>query len=126
MDQIASDSDAAMRKMEDEENHAKEIPAPRASRKPLFCLYISGATPKSTQAIINLKPVLDGLFREGYDLRVIDIYQNPPPGDARVPAVPVLIREYPLPVLRIGGDFSSAENIRRMLYAGNSQENLGD
>jgi circadian clock protein KaiB len=107
-----------VRDMEGKENCREQAPLQETGRKPVFCLYISGATAKSTQAITNLKPVLDGLYKEGYDLRVIDIYQDPsPPGTTRISAAPMLIREYPLPILRIGSDFSSAESIRRMLSA---------
>ena len=89
-----------------------------AGRKPVFRLYVSGATPKSVQAITNLRSVLDGLYEGGYELEVIDIYQEPQmASDARISAVPMLTREYPLPVLRRAGNFSSIEHIRRMLSA---------
>lgn len=105
---------------------ARQTLSKGAGQKPVFCLYISGATPKSTCVVGILKPVLDGIFKEGYDLRVVDVYQDPPrPGDAQITAVPMLTREYPLPVLRILSDFSSAENIRRVLNAKNPQETLG-
>lgn len=116
-----------MRKLQGIENLRKQSSNKDSGQKPVFCLYVSGATPKSTRAIAVLKPVLDGLYKDGYDLRVIDIYQEaPPPSDVQITAVPMLMREYPLPLLRIGSDFSSAENIRRMLRAGKPQENLGE
>lgn len=114
-----------MRNLEGIENHGKQTSI-EIDRKPVFCLYFAEAMPKSTQAIAVLKPVLDGVYKEGYDLRVIDIYQDPAPlGSAHVTALPLLMREYPSPVLRIGSDFSSADNIRRISIAGSPQETLG-
>lgn len=113
--------------MEGNENRGKQTPSPEAGRRPVFCLYVAGATPKSTQAITNLKPVLDGLYKDGYDLRVIDVYQDAPPfGHERVFPAPTLVREYPLPILRISSEFSSPENIRRMLGEGTLQETFGE
>lgn len=42
-------------------------------RKLVFCLYVSGATLKSTHAVINVKPAVDGMFKGEYDLRVVDV-----------------------------------------------------
>lgn len=88
----------------------------------MFQLYVAGATPKSTQAITNLKQALDSLFDGAYELKVIDIYQEP--GKSRtagVAAVPLLIREYPLPAQRLVGDFSSAVRIQSLLGGCNPQ-----
>lgn len=85
-------------------------------RKPVFHLYVSGATPRSTQAIANLRPVLEGLYEGDYELLLTDIYQQPQEATAaRVHMAPTLIREYPAPVLRVVGDFSNEKNIRAML-----------
>lgn len=112
--------------MEARENRGKQAMSQQVGRKPVFRLYVSGATPKSTQAITNLKPVLDGLYKEGYDLRVIDVYQNPPAETDRIFQVPVLVREYPLPIRQIGSDFSSPENVRRMLGEGVIKEPVNE
>lgn len=84
--------------------------------KTTFHLYISGAQPRSTDAITNMKPVLGKLFEGNYDLRVTDIYQEPQAANAaRVYLAPTLIREHPAPVVRVVGDFSSREEIRSLL-----------
>ena len=104
--------------------NAKRLPRqPRrrfqaAGQKPVFHLYISGATPRSSDAITHLKPVLEKLFEGDYELRVTDIYQEPQKANAaNVFLVPTLVREHPEPELRIVGDFSSEEKIRSSLMA---------
>jgi len=90
---------------------------------PIFHLYIAGATRRSTEALVNLKRVLADLLEGGYELRVTDIYQEPRKAVASgVQMAPMLIREYPLPALRVVGGFSSKERIRSMLIMGKSIE----
>ena len=94
-----------------------------AGRRPVFHLYISGATPRSTEAITNLKPVLEKIFDGEYDLRVTDIFQEPQEAHAAgVDLAPTLVREYPAPVLKMVGNFSSGEEIRSLLIARLSNE----
>lgn len=94
-----------------------------AGRKPVFHLYISGATPRSTDAVTHLKHVLEELFEGDYELRVTDIYQEPQTANAaRVYLAPTLVREHPGPVLRIVGVFSSGEETRSSLIAWLSNE----
>lgn len=104
-------------------NRKTDLLSQRASRKPAFHLYVSGATPRSTRAIANLRPVLEDLFEGDYELFVTDIYQEPHKATAaQVYMAPTLIREYPAPVMRVVGDFSNEENIRAMLAPEASNE----
>lgn len=87
-----------------------------AGQTPIFHLYVSGATPRSSTAITNLKPVLEELFDGDYELRVTDIYQEPQKANAaQVYVAPALVREHPEPVVRIVGDFSSEDGLRSLL-----------
>lgn len=89
-----------------------------AGQESIFHLYISGATPRSTDAITHLKSVLKELFEGDYELRITDIYQEPQKANAaQVYLAPTLIREHPAPVLRIVGDFSNEEEITSSLIA---------
>jgi len=100
-------------------------PTELANRKPVFRLYVSGATPKSTQAIVSVKRVLESMCGGDYELRVVDIYQEREKVNrAQVSAVPMLVREQPLPVLRMIGDFSSPGRIRSMLSAASPSEDV--
>ncbi len=75
-------------------------------------LYISGITPRSTEAIENIRAVCEKNLKGRYTLEVIDIYQQPELArDAQVIAAPTLIKSLPLPLRRIIGDLSSKDRI---------------
>jgi circadian clock protein KaiB len=106
-------------------NNAENVRRPvrqrflKAGPTPVFRLYVSGATHKSTIAITNMKRVLEELFGGDYELLVTDIYQEPEKVEAaQVYLVPMLVREQPEPEVRITGDFSSEDDVRSLLVAG--------
>jgi circadian clock protein KaiB len=75
-------------------------------------LFVSGASPISIRAVQRLRALCDTYCPEGYDLRIIDIYQQPDLAtSARVLAVPTLIKEGPPPVRRLVGDFSNEPRV---------------
>ncbi len=75
-------------------------------------LYIAGMTPKSKQAILNLKKICDGHLKDRYDLEVIDIIRNPVlAAGEQIIATPTLIRKLPAPLRRFIGDMTEAERI---------------
>ena len=75
-------------------------------------LYISGITPRSTQAIVNIKKICEENLKGRYELEVIDIYQQPELAkDAEIIAAPTLIKKLPLPLRKLIGDMSNRERI---------------
>jgi len=75
-------------------------------------LYVTGMTPRSTHAIANVKEICEEHLKGRYDLRVIDLYQQPVLADGeRIIAVPLLIKKLPPPLRRITGDLSDREQI---------------
>lgn len=96
-------------------NSAKEFEA--AIRKVgteqyLLKLYITGMTPRSTQAIVNIKKICEEHLKGRYELEVIDIYQNPVLAKgAQIIAAPTLIKKLPLPLRKFIGDMSDTERI---------------
>ncbi len=75
-------------------------------------LYVSGATPRSTNAIRNIKAICDSELEGRCDLQVIDIYQQPELARrAQVVAVPTLIRHLPEPLRHLVGDLSETEKV---------------
>ena len=75
-------------------------------------LYIAGMTPKSKQAILNIKRICDGHLKDRYELEVIDIMRNPVlAAGEQIIATPTLIRKLPLPLRRFIGDMTQAERI---------------
>jgi len=75
-------------------------------------LFVSGASPVSIRAVQRLRALCEEHCPEGYDLKVVDIYQQPGLATAaRVLAVPTLIKEGPPPVRRLIGDFSNEPRV---------------
>ena len=79
-------------------------------------LYITGATPNSARAIINLKEFCESYLKDNYELDIIDVYQQPLVAKAdQVIAIPMLVKLSPLPARRLIGDMSDKEKIFRGL-----------
>jgi circadian clock protein KaiB len=81
-------------------------------KKYLLRLYVAGATPKSTQAIMNIKKICEEHLAGCYDLEVIDIYQQPALAKGeQIIAAPTLIKKLPLPLRRFIGSMADVERI---------------
>ncbi len=75
-------------------------------------LYVTGMTPRSTQAINNIKKICEEHLNGLYDLDVIDIYQQPVLARGeQIVAAPTLIKNLPPPLRRFIGDMSNTERI---------------
>ena len=75
-------------------------------------LFVGGASPASAQAVRRLRDLCDRHCPEGYDLDVVDIYQQPELVASRgVVAVPTLIKELPPPVRVLVGDLTDEPRI---------------
>jgi circadian clock protein KaiB len=84
----------------------------KGSEKYVLRLFISGMTPRSLQAIDNLKNICDQKLKGCYSLEIIDISQQPESVKKEdIIATPTLIKELPRPIRRIIGDLSSTERI---------------
>ena len=84
------------------------------SRKAKYVLrlYISGSTLKSALAVENIKRICEQHLKNRYDLKVIDIYQQPNLArDEQIVAVPTLIKRLPPPLRRLIGDLSNLEKV---------------
>ncbi|WP_283743868.1 circadian clock KaiB family protein [Sideroxydans sp. CL21] len=75
-------------------------------------LYVAGKSPKSVNAIANIKKICEQNLQGRYELEVIDLYQQPQLAQGeQIIALPTLIRELPLPLRRIIGDMSNTERV---------------
>lgn len=84
----------------------------RRAKTHLLRLYVSGLTPRSTQAIANLKTICEEHLEGRYRLEVIDIYQQPALAQSeQIVAVPTLIKRLPAPIRRVVGDLSVKERV---------------
>jgi len=81
-------------------------------KKYLLRLYVAGATPRSTQAIMNIKKICEEHLKGRYDLEVIDIYQQPVLAKGeQIIAAPTLVKKLPFPLRRFIGSMSDTERI---------------
>ena len=80
--------------------------------KYLLRLYVTGSTPASVRAIINIKKLCEEHLLGRYDLEVIDLYQNPNLAKGeQIIAAPTLIKQLPLPLRRVIGDMSNFDRV---------------
>ncbi len=92
----------------------KTTPASRTTGSNCYVLrlYVAGQTPKSVNAITNIKIFCEKNLQGQYELEVIDLYQQPQLAqDDQIIAVPTLIKKLPLPLRRIIGDMSDTERV---------------
>jgi circadian clock protein KaiB len=75
-------------------------------------LYITGMTPRSTEAIAAIKSICEEFLQGRYDLEVVDIYQHPEEArSAQIIASPTLLKRLPVPLRRLIGDLSNRERV---------------
>ena len=87
-------------------------PAKAGSNLYILRLYIAGQTPKSVNAITNIKKICGEHLQGRYELEVVDLYQQPQLAQGeQIVAVPTLIKKLPLPLRRIIGDMSNTERV---------------
>ena len=83
-----------------------------AATRHMLKLYVAGQSPKSVNAIANIKNICEEHLQGRYELEVIDLYQQPQLAQGeQIIAVPTLIRKLPLPLRRIIGDLSNTERV---------------
>ena len=82
----------------------------------LLKLCISGMTPRSRQAVVNLKRICDEYLEGHYEFEVIDLYQQPELAVRhQVIATPTLLKTLPLPMRQMFGDLSDTKATLRRL-----------
>jgi circadian clock protein KaiB len=75
-------------------------------------LYVTGTSPRSGQAIANVRSLCEEHLAGRYDLEVIDIYQQPGVAvSEQIIAAPTLIKKNPAPARRMIGDLSNRDKI---------------
>jgi len=85
--------------------------APNSERLHLT-LFVSGTSPASARAERRLRDMCDRHSPSGYELQIVDIYEQPEVVVSRgVLAVPTLIKELPPPVRVLIGDFTDEPRV---------------
>ena len=78
----------------------------------LLRLYVTGTSPRSIQAVQNIKKICIEYLDGRYDLEVIDVHQQPEATrDKEILAIPTLVKELPPPLKKFIGDLSNLKQI---------------
>jgi circadian clock protein KaiB len=79
-------------------------------------LFISGASPKSIEAIKNIKKICEEHLAGHYELEVVDVYQQTRlAADEQVVAAPMLVKRFPLPLRKLIGNLSNTSKVLQRL-----------
>ena len=90
----------------------KPEPRPRRKVEWQLRLYVAGLTPKSRDALANLRRICETHLAGSYEIEVIDLAKNPQLAEGdQILAVPTLVRKFPEPIRKIIGDLSSIERV---------------
>jgi len=75
-------------------------------------LFVTGMTARSSRAVENVRTICDEVLPNRYELKVIDVYQQPAlAARDQIIAAPTLIKTLPLPQRRIIGDMSNRQRV---------------
>lgn len=76
-------------------------------------LYVSGASPRSTQAIDTIRQLCDVGLAGRVDLEIVDVADQPAlVVRDQILAVPTLVKRLPSPLRRLVGDLSEIARVR--------------
>src|SRR5687767_2167022 len=83
-----------------------------AEDKLILQLYVSGMSPKSMQAIENIKKLCDEHLSEAFELEIIDLYKNPElAAERQIVFSPSLVKKSPPPKKTIIGSLGDTEKV---------------
>jgi len=75
-------------------------------------LYIAGQTPKSLEALANLRRICEEHLKGRYKIEVVDLTRNPKVArEHQIVAVPTLVRQLPPPLRKIIGTLADEERV---------------
>jgi circadian clock protein KaiB len=75
-------------------------------------LYVSGMSPRSMEAIENIKRLCDEHLKDAFELEIIDIYKHPEiAAEQQIIFSPSLIKSFPLPKKILVGKLSDTDKV---------------
>ena len=78
----------------------------------LLRLYVTGMTPRSIEALANIRQICEKHLKNRYELEVVDTFQKPHQlKEDQIVAMPTLLKKLPAPLRRIVGDLSNTERV---------------
>ena len=87
-----------------------------AEGKLVLQLFVSGMSPKSMEAIENIKNLCDEHLSDAFELQIVDIYKKPEEAAAEsIVFSPSLIKQLPLPKKVLIGTLADKEKVIKAL-----------
>ena len=84
--------------------------------KLILKLFVSGMSPKSIEAIDNIRRLCDEYLEGSFELEIVDLYKSPKAAsEQQIVFSPSLIKELPLPKKVLIGNFSDKERVLKAL-----------
>ena len=75
-------------------------------------LYVTGTTPRSQYAVLNLRKLCEDTLKGEFEMEVIDVLERPQLAEhEKILATPTVVKELPHPIRRIIGDLSDREKV---------------
>ena len=79
-------------------------------------LYVSGASPRSAQALETVRRLCDEELPGQVELQVVDVTDEPALADQdRIVAIPTLVKRQPAPPRQLVGDLADIDRLRARL-----------
>lgn len=95
----------------------KAEPVEAEVKKYVLKLFVTGISPNSARAVVNINSICEKYLKDRCDLEIIDIYQQPDLAlTENIIAVPILIKKFPLPEERVIGDLSDTKRVLNGLH----------
>jgi circadian clock protein KaiB len=94
----------------------KNNPIIVADDRLILQLYVAGMSPKSMEAIGNVRKICSELMQDSFQLEIIDLYKHPElASEQQIVFSPSLVKRNPLPRKTLVGTFYDSEKVIRGL-----------
>ncbi len=98
----------------------EKTPTPHNGEVYVLKLYVSGMSPKSMEAVENIKKLCNQYLENSFDLEIIDIYKNPTAAvEQHIVFSPSLIKLVPPPKKILIGTLSDTKKVIKALGIAN-------
>lgn len=94
----------------------RSVPTLISDGRLVLQLYVSGMSPKSMEAIENIKRLCDEHLKDAFELDIIDIYKHPElASEQHIVFSPSLIKQLPLPKKTLIGTLADTAKVVKAL-----------
>ncbi len=94
----------------------RSVPTLISDGRLVLQLYVSGMSPKSMEAIENIKRLCDEHLKDAFELDIIDIYKHPElASEQHIVFSPSLIKHLPLPKKTLIGTLADTAKVVKAL-----------